>query len=266
MGNKMRIVARTVGVLIGAGLSSLSIASCLFEEKDTGPLETGVFGAAAESEISNKVILPNEGPTLDNPTEDPTVTVGGSGSGGTVEVKAGGTVTVSIPFQAANGNVVGAGIRFGANGPIRTVNMPQMQGQMSGTLTFDIQIPDSICNNLSSICHDVKCYEFAVTDIGQVSAADINDIAMQCGNCDEPSCQELITDCDPGFQGDVFCASDSDPSICVDFCIEVSSSGTATSCWYDVGGQIINCTNCTNPSGDEACAQQAAEVAANVCG
>jgi hypothetical protein len=138
--------------------------------------------------------------TLEDPETDPTVMIDGSGGGGGPhqEVHPGDRVTVSIPFDAPNANVTGAGVRFGDSGPIQVIPIPGASGQTSGTLQFTFEIPLDICDNLSQICHDVKCYEFAVTSIGKVSAADINALALVCGNCDEPSCQDLLDSCEVG--------------------------------------------------------------------
>ncbi len=133
--------------------------------------------------------------TLDDPPTDNSITVGSNASG-YAEARGGDSLNVVLTFDAPNGNVVGGGIRFGPSGPIVVVSIPAAEGQASGTLNFSIQIPSSICNNLSSICHDIKCYEFAVTDIGAVSRANINDVALACGACDEPSCQSLLTSCE----------------------------------------------------------------------
>jgi hypothetical protein len=71
-----------------------------------------------------------------------------------------------------------------------------------GTGSFQFQVTPEMCNNLSKICHDVRCYEFAYTDEGQISQSNLNQIALMCGNCDEPSCKGLIdeniceVDCD----------------------------------------------------------------------
>jgi hypothetical protein len=107
-------------------------------------------------------------------------------------VRPGDVLQVSISFQAAEGNVVGAGIRFAEDGPIRTIQIPDASGLSEGTLDFDVEIPADICDDLSRICHDIKCYEFAVTSEGKVSRANIVDIGLVCGGCDESSCRSLL--------------------------------------------------------------------------
>lgn len=220
----------------------------------------GKSGAAAERELSKAILLPDEGETLVNPEEDPSVTLGTDGGLGMGTAQAGDNVGVSIPFSSANGDVTAAGIRFGSSGPIRTVNFPNAQGQSQGTMQFQFGIPDDICGNLSNICHDIKCYEFAVTSAGKVSRANINDLAVICGGCDEPSCQGLVdtSTCvdDPGSSVGVICsgASQSCPNgKSLDFCID----GDANTCWYEVGSQRINCGDCTDTT---TCASSAVQA------
>ena len=100
------------------------------------------------------------------------------------------SLNVAVQFNAPNANVVAAGIRFGTNGPIRTVNAAD-QGT-SGTISFTAGIPPGLCDDLSSICHDIKCYEFAVTAAGNISQSNVASLAVMCGNCDEPSCQQFM--------------------------------------------------------------------------
>lgn len=133
---------------------------------------------------------------LEDPETDPSVVVGpGDPDAPPLEVRPGDIVTLTLPFTAANSNVVGAGVRFGNSGPITVVPIAGAMGQGSGSMQFDLEIPDSVCDDLAQICHDIKCYEFAVTDAGNVSAANIGQIALACGNCDEPSCQDLLPSC-----------------------------------------------------------------------
>lgn len=174
--------------LLGVGGLGLMLITSTFCRPDYD------FGGQAAGELNGAIKGEYE---LENPEVDPSVEVSGNNSsGGMGEVTPGGTMNVSISFNAPNANIVGGGIRFGANGPIQVVTVPDAMGQTSGTLNFAIQVPPSVCNNLSQICHDIQCYEFAVTDAGNISAANINDVALACGNCDEPSCQDLLDSCD----------------------------------------------------------------------
>lgn len=164
--------------------------------------------------LNSGIILPGDGGALDNPATDESIDLGGQ-DGGIMPLYPGEVVTVTLPFYAPDANVIGAGIRFGDAGPIQVVPISGAAGVSEGTLTFDMQIPQNICDDLSSICHDIRCYEFAVTDAGMVSAANINQVALACGNCDEPSCQSLLTDCQQEGEcdGPEDCGND---EVCVD--------------------------------------------------
>ncbi|QNL21043.1 hypothetical protein HZR84_03505 [Hyphobacterium sp. CCMP332] len=107
-----------------------------------------------------------------------------------------------ITFSAPSGNVVGAGMRFGTSGPVNVVPVNVPSGSTSGTLNVPFQVTDATCANLSQVCHDIKCYEFAVTSDGKISKANIRDVALMCGNCDEPSCKDLIDPPCPAAPGE----------------------------------------------------------------
>jgi hypothetical protein len=151
-------------------------------------------GLAAPTLNAGILLPPTEGDPLMNPATDETVTVMPpvAAPEGPSALRPGDTVTVEIPFEAPNGNVVGAGIRFGETGPIRTVGIDAATGQTANTLTFDFQVPQDICDDLADICHSITCYEFAVTDIGEISVANLTPIALACAGCDEPTCQPLL--------------------------------------------------------------------------
>ena len=143
--------------------------------------------------------------TLDDPGTDDTIDVTSDSSGGYAAATPGGSLNVSFAFNAPNANVIGGGIRFGTSGPVQVVEIPDAMGQTSGNINFAIEIPDFVCDNLSQICHDIKCYEFAVTSAGKISKANINDVALQCGNCDEPSCKTLLDSCNLSSGCDELC-------------------------------------------------------------
>jgi ACT domain-containing protein len=134
---------------------------------------------------------------LMNPEIDPDVTVPSDGPKPSLDVSPGDLVTVAIPFSAPMGNVVGVGVAFGLGDPVQVVSMPDALGMTGGTAQLQFQVPASVCDGVSEICHQVECFEFAVTDIGRVSAANINQIAVACNGCDEPSCQMLLQMCQP---------------------------------------------------------------------
>jgi hypothetical protein len=161
-------------------------------------------GLAAPTLNAGIVLPATEGEPLMSPATDETVTVMPpvAAPAGPSALRPGDTVTVEIPFEAPNGNVVGAGIRFGETGPIRTVGIDAATGQTANTLTFDFQVPQNICDDLADICHSITCYEFAVTDIGEISVANLTPIALACAGCDEPTCQPLLM-CDMPPPGEV---------------------------------------------------------------
>lgn len=107
-------------------------------------------------------------------------------------VQAGVDLVAEIKFTAPNKNVVGAGIRFGETGPINFVRIPGVQGQASGTMSVPFRISPETCAALSQICHDIRCYEFALTADGKITAANVTQVALACGKCDEPSCRGLV--------------------------------------------------------------------------
>ena len=74
-----------------------------------------------------------------------------------------------------------------------------------GAAAVPVTVPAELCAQLSQICHDIRCYEFARTSAGTFSADNVNMLAFACGQCDEPSCQSLLDSC-----GDVGCTSDAD--------------------------------------------------------
>jgi hypothetical protein len=151
----------------------------------------------AEAALNESIDLgPNESAPLVGAETDESIQVENLAPAGKhVPIAPGSTMTVTIPFSAPEGNVIGAGIRFGANGPVRVVSLPDYAGQTQGSLSFSVAVPASVCNSLSSICHDIKCYEFAVTSAGLISRANITAVALQCGACDEPSCKDLLDQC-----------------------------------------------------------------------
>jgi hypothetical protein len=189
MGNRQRI--RNLGVVVIVPSVIGLLVSC--DPHTRSDIDPGKFFNIGGAEY-----------LLENPGTDPSVSTE-SNTEGSGEVYPGDSLSLSIGFNAPNGNVIGGGIAFGdpddigIPGAIQVVPVPGAGGQTSGMMNITIDVPDDICSNLSQICHDIRCYEFAVTSAGQVSAADINDLALACGGCEEPSCQELLTSCEnPG--------------------------------------------------------------------
>ncbi|WP_418513283.1 hypothetical protein [Corallibacter sp.] len=170
------------------------------EEDEQTILDFGISDPQAVSEYMNaNLILPSSAFTI-NPEDveiDNSVQINSFGND-VVPISGGQTMDNNISFSASNGNVDGVGMRFGTSGPIYFVPI-NTNGSNSGVGSFQFSLPAEICNNLSKICHDIKCYEFAKTSAGNISQANIRDVAMLCGNCDEPSCQEFVdpSDCYP---------------------------------------------------------------------
>lgn len=210
----------------------------------------GLRGAAAEEYLTDAIDLPPGSFTLEDPETDESISVTSNGSGAMATVQPGGGGTVSVSFNAPNANIVAGGIRFGSSGPIQAVPISGAMGQTSGTLSFPFQLPSSICQDLSRICHDIKCYEFAVTDVGTVSRANITDMAVLCGNCDEPSCQGLLDMCVVPDAGPVLSTSCRET---VEMYRNQSNSGNACidRCWDPFLNCLIN-SNCM----DTGCSSQ----------
>lgn len=154
----------------------------------------------ANAYLNDNLILPPGSFRVDasQTTETTDINVTSTGSGTVTQVVGGQAVNVSIPFTASNSNVTHAGIRFGTTGDIIMVPISGASGNSAGVLEFQFGIPPGICDNLNQICHDIRCYEFAVAGSGdntfQVSRANINQLASACGGCDEPQCVALLGD------------------------------------------------------------------------
>lgn len=153
-----------------------------------------MLGSGVTARLSSGVTLPsNEGPELVDPEIDDSIVLPPAVTDDPVAINPGEVVQVQIAFEAPEGNVVAAGIRFGDDGPIRQIELPEAEDQTAGTLSFDMQIPADICDDLANICHEIICNEFAVTSAGKISRANVVQMGVVCGNgCDEPTCQELL--------------------------------------------------------------------------
>lgn len=190
----MKILKITLSIL---AVSSIAFFSSCGGGDDDGP--------AQNTQDPNDFIMENinlpagsfiaDGSTI---TESSTITVDETTSTTTMQVVDNQTVNVQIPFNDPSGSVTHAGIAFGdPNGDVWMVPINGAQGNTSGILSFTMQLPPDICSNLSQICHDIKCYEFAVSkDVSgnsfQISRSNINQLASACGQCDDPSCTSLL--------------------------------------------------------------------------
>lgn len=163
----------------------------------------GGGGTTAEvmaATLNDALILPAGSFSLgSNPPTDSSVEVTSPSASGSLSP--GSAASLSVGFTATgSSNVTGAAIGFGtaSTPPSQVMAIPiNTNGASSGTLNFQFAVDSSICDDLSQICHDIRCYEYAVVDGQRVSTANINQIAFACGACDEPSCQDLLDDC-PG--------------------------------------------------------------------
>lgn len=263
-----------VGIL---GLASvLAVGACRGKHGAGGG--GGGGGADPEETLNGSLILPPGSYTLMNPPTDNTITVSGSPSAPGAGTMPGGMVNVGVSFNAPGANIVGAGIRIGTTGPVNVVPIAGAMGNTSGSLAFPMGIPPGVCGDLADICHSITCYEFAVTAAGTISAANINQLALVCGNCDEPTCQDLLDMCEEGtcdasqFDcGDGTCidaslacnrandcsnASDEDPTTCGDpdnccaatnGCPDETGGSCGAACCCCGGGEA--CTSATGGCG-----------------
>jgi len=130
-------------------------------------------------------------------SESSSISISSTGSA-TMQVVDNQRVNVQIPFNDPSGTVTHAGIAFGdPNGPMWVIPISGAQGVTAGILNFDMEMPANICDNLSEICHNIKCYEFAVSKDSngnkfQISRSNINQLATACGQCDDASCTDLL--------------------------------------------------------------------------
>jgi hypothetical protein len=170
--------------LIICVLIALSWQACKNKNEDGDPVEA----------INAGLSLPAGSFSVDPDTmeTDYTVTID-PGIGGTMPLSTGTNLTGQITFSAPSGNVVAGGMRFGTSGPVNMVPVAGAIGQTSGTLTLPFALSASTCQDLASICHNIKCYEYAMTADGKITQANIRDVALMCGGCGEPSCVPLIS-------------------------------------------------------------------------
>lgn len=174
-----------VGLLALVVVGAVIVAIVLSTSRDNGDSD-GKRKPQPDAQLNTAVVFPLGTIQVqeDAFTFDETLTVSGTMSGGALNT--GANVTMTFNVGADTGFV---GIRFGTSGPINQVPVNPVNGQAS----FSASIPSSICDELSSICHDIACYEFAISSDGtRISSANINDIALVCGGCSEPSCRGVI--------------------------------------------------------------------------
>jgi hypothetical protein len=222
---------------------------------------SGDDGQGAQA-LNDNINWPPNAYALENPETDESVQISPAGGGPAAPVMQGGMMAVSVPFNAPNANVVGVGVRFGDSGKIMTIPTSTM-GRTSGTLSANIPVPPEICGMLSKICHDIKCYEFAVTSVGKISRANIMSLALMCANCSEPSCKDLLPNmcfdpsqenCSPAGP----CAREGGSSV-IQSCASINGS-CVTGYYVTSGGRRFDCGSCQPPC------LEAAEAAVEYCG
>lgn len=130
---------------------------------------------------------------------------------GAMAVFDGQSVSGTIDFADADAPVDAVCMAFGdpSNATCVPTTNPgaTASGGTSGTASLEIMLPPELCGNLSQICHDIRCYEFARTSSGTFTRGNIAHLAAACGGCDEPSCRSLVGDmCELGD----FCLADAD--------------------------------------------------------
>ncbi len=176
----------------------LLFATLIFacSDKDSDDDSNSGGNRDAATTMNDEIILPPASFWVDPDSMEITtdVTIISQGDG-RMPIDPNGVNNTGIQFEAPNGNVTHGGIRFGDSGPIIMAPV-ETNGSTTGTITIPFTFTSGICDDIATICHDVKCYEFAMTDEGEISAANIMDVALLCGACDEPSCQDFC--CEPG--------------------------------------------------------------------
>ncbi len=187
------------GLILGAVCVVVGACGSGGTPENPPPPQTRLTPSDAEvaAALNASLMLPPGSFTIDNPSEDASISLTPPPPG-TMKLPLGPAVPGSLSFQAPQGNVQGVGIRFGSTGAINVIPIDGSEGQQSGTFNYSFAVPPEICANLSTICHDIKCYEFAVSSGMQISRANIMDVAVACGGCDEPSCRELLDGCGGG--------------------------------------------------------------------
>jgi hypothetical protein len=115
-------------------------------------------------------------------------------------LESGGSINPSVDISGADSAIAAICIGFGDPGNAWCIPTSNTDVSLSDTTgdgnpdqaSLALAIPPALCDGLSKICHDIRCYEFAQTDSGTFTAGDVAYLAAACGKCDEPSCQELI--------------------------------------------------------------------------
>ena len=154
--------------------------------------------------------IPNaEDPLVDPPTDE-TISVINNLEDVAVALP-GASFPVSLNFQAPDRNVVGGGIRFEGSEEIQWTLLNKVQGEQTGDVEFTYVVDSAACNDLSSLCHEIKAEEFVISERNNefhVSRPIDIDIVLQCATCDSTSCVEVLP---PGT-----CMECAQPTACQD--------------------------------------------------
>ncbi len=227
--------------------TTLSLTTLIFITSCGGDSDEDAEPDDANAYLNENIILPPGSIRVSagQVTETNEITITNTGSNAPIQVTGGQTMDVSIPFTSTGPAVNAAAIRFGDTGDF--IIIPVDGSSTSGTLDFSFGIPSDICNNLNDICHDIRCYEYAVVDDGsgsnfQVSRANINQLASACGGCDEPQCVALLG---PGCGA---AGQDGSPR----FNLTWNTTGADLDLYVtDPSGETISYQNTTSASGGE---------------
>jgi hypothetical protein len=167
-------------------------------------------GDAIEVFILGSSGIPDSQDPLINPPTDHDVNVLNN-LGDVAVALPGASFPVSLNFQAEDRNVVGGGIRFEGSEEIQWTLLNKVQGEQTGDVEFTYVVDSAACEDLSSLCHEVKAEEFVITQRENefhVSVPIDVDIVLQCATCDSTSCIEVLP---PGT-----CMECAQPVVCQD--------------------------------------------------
>jgi hypothetical protein len=214
-----------------------TIISCKKDDnnqQEATDLAAEILNDAFQINRSGTFIVDPENLEIDN-----SVSVNSEGNG-YVPLRGGDEMNNAISFYSPTVVITAVGMRFGNSGPITFVPLTPEE-IAAGTCNLPFSIDSSVCDDISQICHDIKCNEFAMTSAGKISQADLQNIALICGACNEPSCLELLDESTcSGMSG-----ADGSPRF------NLTWNGSSDLDFYvtDPTGETISYTNTSSSSG-----------------
>ncbi len=236
-------------------------------------------GPPSESEMQLNALLRghhDEGEPSGEPNVDPAIEVssaaGGEANDGTSRTRHttsdGQSVRVGIGYRSTS-PVDAVCIGFGSPDqawciPASSDRVERTGDDTEGALAVELEFPPELCAMLGTICHDIRCYEFARTSDGTFSRSNINMLAYACGSCDEPSCRSLIADCSGAPQGGAGCSPNCQQRECGDD----GCGGTCGSCdrgFFCCGGREAERGECEGGSCVRTCEFVAPDLTAGSC-